>query len=106
MAELGLWLTSDRNNKIRGMYAPNGLQEFSVFDFITVVCVKNDKGAYARKWFGDNVSDEDSEFYDEFVNDIIMWKPHNLLIGLTTYYWKPHNLLIGLTTYDRKPHNL
>ena len=68
---LMLKLLGDNSSmKLRGMFAPDGLQVFSVFDFLTIACAKNDKGAYARKWFGDNVKDEGSPFHNEFVGQI------------------------------------
>jgi hypothetical protein len=30
------------------------------------------KGTYARKWFGDNIRNKYSEYYDEFVDQIYM----------------------------------
>jgi hypothetical protein len=70
MASLVLKLTGDDAHKIRGKLAPDGMQVFSVFDFITIACIKNDKGAFARKWYGDNIKNEDSEYYDEFDGQI------------------------------------
>jgi hypothetical protein len=67
MASLVLKLTSDGANDIRGDIFPDGMQVYSAFDFLTKALAKKDKGAYARKWFGDNVRDESSEFYNEFV---------------------------------------
>ena len=70
MASLVLKLTGDDTNKIRGMLAPSGAQVFSVYDFLTIACTKNDRGAFARKWYGDNIRDEASEYYNEFVGHI------------------------------------
>ncbi len=70
MASLVLKLTADGNNKLRGMSTQDGMQMWSVYDFLTIACAKNDKGAYARKWFGDNVKSEESEYYDEFVDHL------------------------------------
>jgi hypothetical protein len=69
MASLQLKLTGDDTNKARGTTI-GGIQVFSVFDVLTTACAKKDKGAYARKWFGDNIRDESSEYYDEFVDQI------------------------------------
>ncbi len=68
MASLVLKLTGDDNHKLRGMLAPNGMQVFSVYDFMTVACCKNDKGAFARKWYGENIKDEGSGFHAEFAD--------------------------------------
>jgi hypothetical protein len=51
MASLVLKLTGDDSNNIRGMLAPDGMQVFSVYDFMTIACTKNDNGGYARKSF-------------------------------------------------------
>jgi len=70
MASLVLKLTDDDAEEIRGTLTSNGLQVFSIFDFITTACSKKDKGGFARKWYGDNMKYEDSEYYDEFVGQI------------------------------------
>ena len=49
MASLLLKLTS--NASVRGMTSLNGMQVFSVYDFLTFVCQKTDNGVYARKTF-------------------------------------------------------
>jgi hypothetical protein len=67
---LNLKLFGDNNTKLRGMIAPDGLQVFSVYDFMTKTCGKNDKGAYARKWFADHVKDEKSDYHNEFTGHI------------------------------------
>jgi hypothetical protein len=63
---LMLKLVGNDSSKLRGMVAPDGLQVFSVYDFMTKACAKNDKGAYARKWFGEHVKDEYSDYRSEF----------------------------------------
>jgi hypothetical protein len=62
MANLLLKLTSSAS--LRGMVSPDGLQVFSIYDFITKACQKTDTGAYARKTFS-NLIKEGSEFKDE-----------------------------------------
>ena len=52
MASLVLKLTGDNANQIRGMVSPDGMQVFSVFDFMTKVCTYPDDGNTARKTFG------------------------------------------------------
>ena len=53
MASLVLKLTDDGSHKIRGMLAPDGVQVFSVYDFMTKACAYNskDSGASARNEF-------------------------------------------------------
>ncbi len=70
MNSLVLKLTGDDTNKARGTIISGGIQVFSVFDVLTIACAKKDKGAYARKWFGDTIRDESSEYYNEFVGQI------------------------------------
>ena len=50
-----LQLTSDAS--LRGMTSPDGLQVFSVYDFITLACQKTDGGAYARKTYSNIMKD-------------------------------------------------
>ena len=54
----------DNTSTIRRMIAPDEMQVFSVYDFLTEVCAKADKGAYARSWFQRLVS-EGGEYRDE-----------------------------------------
>ena len=70
MTALVLKLTGDNNNNIRGMVNADGVQVFSVYDFITTMCVKNDKGAFARRWYKDNIKSDDSDYSDEFFGNI------------------------------------
>ena len=65
-----LQLTS--NASLRGMLSPDGLQVFSVYDFITLACQKTDGGAYARKTYS-NLVKEGCEYRDEIVKNV-----HNL----------------------------
>jgi hypothetical protein len=51
MACLVLKLTGDDTNRIRGMLAPDRMQVFSVYDFMTKVCGYKDTGATARTEF-------------------------------------------------------
>jgi hypothetical protein len=68
MASLVLKLTGDDANSIRGMPAPDGLQVFSVYDFMTKACGYNSKdvGATARNEFKRLISPP-SEVKDEVV---------------------------------------
>ena len=68
MSTLLLKLTS--NVSLRGMTSPDGIQVFSVYDFITLACQKTDGGAYARKTFS-NLIKEGCEFRDEVVNNVL-----------------------------------
>jgi hypothetical protein len=70
LAMLLLKLTS--NASLRGMVSPDGLQVFSVYDFITLACQKTDTGVYARKTYS-NLIKEGCEFRDEVVKNV-----HNL----------------------------
>ena len=67
MANLVLKLTGDDSHRIRGMLSPDGMQVFSVYDFITVACAKTDKGVYARKCFG-RLTTDGSEHQNEIVS--------------------------------------
>ena len=66
MSALVFKLTS--NALVRGIIAPNGTHRFSVYDFITVVCQKSDKGEYARKTYS-NLIKEGSEYKQEVENN-------------------------------------
>ena len=74
MVSLALKLTGDDAHKIRGMLAPEGIQMFSVYDFITITCTKNDKGVFARKWYGKNIHKQNADFHDEFVGHVLSLK--------------------------------
>jgi hypothetical protein len=67
MDTLLLKLTSSAS--LRGMACTDGLQVYSVYDFITKACQKTDTGAYARKTFS-NLIKEGCEFRDEIVKDV------------------------------------
>jgi hypothetical protein len=56
MASLVLKLTGDDNNKIRGML-DDGIQVFSVYDFMTKACAYPEEGNSARKAFGRLIKD-------------------------------------------------
>ena len=64
MSSLVLNLTSDA--AVRGVVAPDGMNRFSVYDFITLACQKTDGCAYARKVFS-RLVDDNSKFKDEIV---------------------------------------
>jgi hypothetical protein len=68
MAGLVLKLTGDDTNGIRGMLAPDGMQVFSVYDFMTKACGYNSKdvGATARNEFERLISPT-SDVKDEVV---------------------------------------
>jgi hypothetical protein len=66
MASLVLKLTGDDTNKIRGMLAPDGMQVFSVYDFMTIACGYTNSGATARNEFKRMVKDG-SEYKTEIV---------------------------------------
>jgi hypothetical protein len=51
MTELVLKLTGDNSNKVRGTTASDGMQIFSVYDFMTKTCKYQDDGNSARKEF-------------------------------------------------------
>ncbi len=53
-------------SSVRGMIGPNGMQVFSVYDFISIACGYKDTGATARKMFKRLTSD-DSEYLEETV---------------------------------------
>ena len=92
-------LGDDSRVKLRGMFAPDGLQVFSVFDFLTIACAKNDKGAYARKWFGDNVKEAESPFHNEFVGQIYSFQfPGKTNIGHTMVGFLTIVLIIGCSS--------
>jgi hypothetical protein len=66
MASLVLKLTGDDTHKIRGMLAPDGMQVFSVYDFMTIACgyKSKDTGASARKEF-QRLTKDGSEYQGE-----------------------------------------
>jgi hypothetical protein len=64
MANLVLKLTGDDTNKIRGMLASDGIDVWSVYDFINIACNKPEKSSYAGTTFF-RLTQEDSEFKDE-----------------------------------------
>ena len=64
MANLVLKLTGDDSHRIRGMLSPDGMQVFSVYDFMTRVCGYKDSGATFRKELKMLTSDG-SEYKDE-----------------------------------------
>jgi hypothetical protein len=66
MASLVLKLTEDDTHKIRGMIAPNGIQVFSVYDFMTIACGYKHGGSAARTEFK-RLTKDGSEFKDELV---------------------------------------
>jgi hypothetical protein len=63
---LMLRILGDDNHKIRGTVAPDSFQVYSVFDILTLGLAKTDKGAYARKFFGTQVKEPTSEYFQEF----------------------------------------
>ena len=63
MSTLLLKLTPD--SSVRGIVGPDGVQRFSVYDFMTVACQKSDNGSYARKTYS-NLIKEGSE-----INNVI-----------------------------------
>ena len=67
MSTLLLKLTS--NASLRGMVSPDGMQVFSVYDFISLACQKTDGGAYARKTYS-NLVKVGRESRDEIVSQI------------------------------------
>ena len=67
MSTLLLKLTS--NVSLRGMTSPDGIQVFSVYDFITLACQKTDEGAYARKTYS-NLIKKNSKFGNDLVTFI------------------------------------
>jgi hypothetical protein len=71
---LMLKLVGDDSIKLRGMFAPDGMQVFSVYDFISYTCAKNDKGACARNWYKDNVKDDNCTYHNEFNGHIYSLK--------------------------------
>jgi hypothetical protein len=66
MASYVLKLTGDDSQRIRGMLTPDGMQVWSVYDFMTKACGYKDQGATARKEFKRLTADE-SEFQNEVV---------------------------------------
>ena len=54
-------------SSVRGMIGPDGLQVFSVYDFISIACGYKDTGATARKVFKRLTSDG-SEYMEETVS--------------------------------------
>ena len=66
MSSLVLKLTGDDTHGIRGMLAPDGMQVFSVYDYMTKACGYKDTGAAARNEFK-RLTRDGSEFKDEIV---------------------------------------
>jgi len=48
-------------SSVRGMLGPDGIQAFSVYDFMTIACNKPDKSSYANTTFF-RLTQDDSEF--------------------------------------------
>jgi len=67
MTDLVFHITGDNGANIRGKELSGGIQVFSVYDFITKACSRNDQGTYARKTFQLLISD-DSEFKSEVIS--------------------------------------
>ena len=63
---LMLKLVGDNSTKLRGMLAPDGMQVFSVYDFMTKACGYKDTGATARKEFI-RLTKDGNEFQTEVV---------------------------------------
>lgn len=59
-------IDSDSGTSIRGMIGPNGVQYFSVYDFMTKACSYHDTGAIARKEFK-RLTTDGSEHKQEIV---------------------------------------
>ncbi len=53
-------------SSVRGMIGPDGMQVFSVYDFLTVACGYSNSGASARNEFK-RLTKHDSEFKNEIV---------------------------------------
>jgi len=51
---------------VRGMLGPDGVQVFSVYDFLTIACNKPDKSSYANTTFF-RLTQDDSEFKNELL---------------------------------------
>ena len=71
MAQLVLKLMHD--SRVRGMIAQDGIQRFSVYDFISIIARKSDDGAYARKTFG-NLIKEGNEYREELSRYVYSFK--------------------------------
>lgn len=60
-------------SSVRGMFGPDGMQVFSVYDFMTAACGYKDTGATARKEF-QRLIGSGSEHQDEVVASCHYWK--------------------------------
>ncbi len=109
MTDLILKLTADPEHVLNGVFIEDGRNVFPIFDFITIayprgerrdklVKTDNQRTAYARKWYTDNLKNENSPYYMEFVDKIVMASPGNSC-QLTCYTLDTESLKIVCITF-------